>query len=236
MKISYFESNESLSKTLAAELIQEVETKKDLVLCAATGNSPRGVYGQLQQFAINNPAFFKSVKIIGLDEWGGLDSLNPSSCAHYLNSHLIEPLGIEKSNTLLFDGKGDSSVECERMKNGLQSLGNIDFCLLGLGINGHVGFNEPAETLDPEIRSVQLSSESQGHEMIALQHTKPSFCLTLGLKSILSAGKIRLIVSGKGKEKVLKEFLEGNISTSLPASFLWLHGDAEMLVDRSSLQ
>jgi galactosamine-6-phosphate isomerase len=171
---------------------------------------------------------------VKLDEWLGLSPGDPVSCEHYLQSRLVGPLAIAAERYLSFDSETKDPVrECTRISAELERQGPVDVCILGLGRNGHVGLNEPAPTLQPRCHVAKLSAETLGHAMMSGRDAKPAFGLTLGMGDILASRKILLLVTGQGKERAIARFLEATVTTDLPASFLWLHQDVEVLLDDS---
>ncbi|HTK19894.1 MAG TPA: 6-phosphogluconolactonase, partial [Mucilaginibacter sp.] len=155
------ELNELASETI----IHEWQQNPQSLVCAATGNSPTGVYKRLVEKKENfNSADLRFIK---LDEWYGLDINDEGSCEKYLHEHLFNPLGISHKNYITFDGKAnDPQREFEHVDNYLKEHGPIDLCILGLGKNGHIAFNEPADTLHPHAHLATLSPTSLEHAMI----------------------------------------------------------------------
>jgi len=229
------ESYEGLSAAAAALVTAEIENQQDLLLCAATGNSPIGLYGALARKAEADPAFFAALRIVKLDEWGGIAADDPGSAERYLRERLLGPLAIPPERYLAFaSSPPDPAVECARIREELKRRGPVGVCVLGLGVNGHLGFNEPGPFLVPHCHVARLSEESRRHTMVrAMGGGAPEFGLTLGLQEILASRKIILLVTGSGKEQAIAELLSGRISTMLPASFLWLHGNVDCLIDRT---
>lgn len=211
-------------------IVKKLKGKSQLKLCAATGNSPTGVYRKLIEHAKAEPQLYTQLQIIKLDEWVGLDKDDPGSCEKYLQEHLIMPLAISEDRFLSFNPNPTKpEEECLRVQTEFNKISPIDICVLGLGKNGHIGFNEPGR-FEPHCHIRQLETESMGHSMIATSTFKPSLGMTLGMNDILSAKKIIMIVSGTGKEKATKDLLSGVISTDCPASILWKHPDVTCLV------
>ena len=184
---------------------------------------------------MKNPDLLRSLRVVKLDEWLGVSPGDPASCEHYLQSRLVGPLAIAAERYFSFDSETKDPVrECARISAELERQGPIDVCILGLGRNGHVALNEPAPNLQPNCHVAKLSAETLGHAMMSGRDAKPAFGLTLGMGDILASRKILLLVTGDGKERAIARFLEATITTDLPASFLWLHQDVEVLLDDSS--
>ena len=233
MRITSCEDYREMS-TLAADLVQEEVLKKPgLLFCAATGSSPEGLYEAMGDSLRSSPGLFDRMRIIKLDEWGGVPENHPVTCEHFIRKKLLEPLSIPEERYHTFHSNPeDPELECENIRSTLQKEGPIDLCILGLGQNGHLGLNEPATQLEPYCHVAKLSDLSLEHKMIASMEIKPRYGLTLGMQEILSSRKIVLLISGAGKKGMVNRLMEGKISTALPASFLWTHGNVECFLDR----
>lgn len=237
MRIRYCEDYASLSAEAGGLVLGEIARRRDALLCPATGRSPGGLYTELARKAATDPALFAQLRIVQLDEWGGVPATDAGSCGHYLRTRLLDPLGIPSERFTAFDATADDAPrECGRIRAELDRQGPIDLCVLGIGVNGHVGFNEPGPSLRADCHVAQLSETTRQHAMVRSMGRVPDVGFTLGMREILAARRIVLLVSGKGKREVAARLLAGDVSTALPASFLWLHGNAECLVDRHVLE
>ena len=168
------------------------------------------------------------LRFIKLDEWYGLGINDEGSCEKYLHEHLFNPLGISNKQYIAFDGKADNpGKELQNVDNYLDEHGPIDLCILGLGKNGHIAFNEPADILQPRAHMSPLSSTSLEHTMIKSTGEPIKYGMTLGMTDILQSKKIILLVNGTHKNAIMHKLMEQKISTQLPASFLWLHADVK---------
>ncbi len=235
LAISVLENDELLSQQAAERLLSALRKKPNLLLCAASGSTPTRMYQLLAQAAANDPANFRAVRLVKLDEWGGIPMNDPGSCEEYLQNSLVRPLGIDSAR--YFGFASDSTrpeEECGRIEKRLNAEGPIDFCVLGLGLNGHIAFNEPNQALKPGAHLAQLSSLSLQHSMLARSTTLPTYGLTLGMAEILGSREILLLVSGSKKTTALKQLLTREITTEFPASFLWLHSNWSLLCDREA--
>jgi putative deaminase/isomerase len=229
------ENYERLSAQAAAIVCAQIERKHSLLLCAATGNSPIGLYGELARRAAVDRELFRSIKVIALDEWGGVRETDPGSAAGYLREKVLTPLAISPDRFIAFDPGIDPAEACSRMRAELERIGPIDLAVLGLGRNGHVGFNEPGAALVPYCHVAQLSEETRRHAMTRAMTEPPRHGLTLGLQEILAARRILLLVTGEGKQQTVARLLTEEVTTTLPASLLWLHGSVDCLIDRAVL-
>ena len=235
MEIHVHDSYESLSREAASLILKKIEQKNNAVLCAATGNSPTGTYTFLKQSYDQQPELFSDLKIIKLDEWGGVPMNDPCTCESYLQMHLIGPLKIGGDRYISFNSNPDnSSEECIRIQKELNKSGPIDICILGLGMNGHLALNEPGEFLEPNVHIAKLSASSLKHPMIGDMKMKPSYGLTLGMTDILQSAFILIFISGNMKKKITADFFKREISVKLPASFLWLHPNVVCLIDKEA--
>ena len=215
-----------LNELASALMIHELQQNPRSLICAATGNSPTGAYQKLikKKEAINTAM----LRFIKLDEWYGLGIDDQGSCEKYLHQHLLNPLNISEKRYIAFDGKTkEPEKELTRIANYLDENGPIDLCILGLGKNGHIAFNEPAEMLEPRAHLSALSSTSLEHTMIKGTGEPIKYGMTLGMTDILQSKKIILLVNGSPKNAIMKKLMEQKISTQLPASLLWLHADVQ---------
>jgi galactosamine-6-phosphate isomerase len=229
------ENYERLSAQAAAIVEAQIERKHSLLLCAATGNSPIGLYSELARRAAVDRELFRSLKVIALDEWGGVRETDPGSAAGYLREKVLTPLAISPDRFIAFDPGIDPAGACSRMRAELDRIGPIDLAVLGLGRNGHVGFNEPGAALVPYCHVAQLSEETRRHAMTRAMTEPPRHGLTLGLQEILAARRILLLLTGEGKQQTVARLLTEEVTTTLPASLLWLHGNVDCLIDRAVL-
>ena len=205
MQITNFKTAGELDTAGADFIISQLKGNKSSLLCAATGSSATGIYQTLvnKKEKINTAA----LKFIKLDEWAGLPMDHPGSCEHYVQHYLLQPLGISFSNYISFSSKADGPVgECKKIEDELKANGPIDLCILGLGLNGHIAFNDPADALQPGIHLAKLSEASMSHPMVKDVTDKPKYGYTLGLTSILQAKTILLVVRGEHKRKIFQQF------------------------------
>ena len=235
MKITYLDNYQELSNKAAEMIYQNIVEKPDLMLCAATGSSPLLTYQKLIEKYRQNSEVFSKLKVLKLDEWGGISMENKQSCEHFLQTNLVQPMKIDDLRYISFNSNAlNKEKECERIDSYIHKKGPIDLCVLGLGLNGHVAFNEPGTFLHAKSHIVDLTEDSLKHPMAKNMGEIPKYGLTIGMADILQSRKIIMLITGKGKEEKIKEFLSGKISTRLPASFLWLHANTECLIDSES--
>lgn len=232
---SIHDDYEALSQRAADRIRIALARKPNLLLCAAGGNSPARTYELLAEQCRLDPPAFAAMRIVQLDEWGGLPPADPGACETQLRAVLALPLGIPAHRWFGFRSDApDPAAECELMRAKLAGEGPIDLCLLGLGTNGHIAMNEPAPGLQPFAHVAQLAESSLRHPMLARSRHQPTHGLTLGMAEILASREILLLVSGAAKRAPLQRLLQREIATDFPASFLWLHPNWQLLCDREA--
>ena len=222
-----------MSKIAAQLVIDDILLKKNLLFCAATGNSPTGMYAEMAK----KFAYFQDMRVVKMDEWGIIPLSHPDSCESYLQKHLLDPLEIPESQYVSF-GTEPQIVDQEivRMQTFISQKGPFDICILGLGKNGHIAFNEPDDYLVPEFHKAKLAASTIQHDPALSQGSEPAYGLCVGMKDIMLSKKIIFLVTGKGKQTAIDMILSKKITTQCPASFLWMHPNVECLIDNSSLK
>lgn len=226
---------DDLSLRAADIILDQVKTNPAMLLGAATGATPNGLYDRLAQSARENASLFKALRVFKLDEWYGLSMDDPASCEYYLQQRLVQPLRITEDRYFTFDSDAkDPDAESGTIKDNLDREGPLDVCILGIGMNGHIAFNEPASVLAPHPHLAPLARSSQFNRMVADRAAKPTHGLTVGMIDIFQAKTILLLISGPAKKDVVQNLFSKRITTSLPASLLWLHPNAICLVDRDA--
>lgn len=236
MNVRYFKNYEELSRYGADLLKSSLHGLGEPVLCAASGHSPSLLYHYFVESIRGDEDYVQKLKILALDEWLGLSKGDPNSCESYLKKFLVDPLKVEDSRFLRFDSDPKNpEAECQRMKNIVDDLLPLDVTVLGIGKNGHIGFNEPSTSLSPFCHVTELSRESMQHSMAQEMDEIPKYGITLGMSEILNSKKILLLATGKGKKDVIREFLDGKITSKNPSTFLLLKNQTEFLIDEESL-
>src|SRR5213593_1368775 len=162
------ESHEAMSRQAADRILAALTRRADLLFCAAGGSTPIRTYQLLAEHQTRGPEAFRALRVLKLDEWGGLEMSAPGSCEHQLRTHLIKPLGLPDDRYFAFNSNSvEPATECEKVRSRLAQEGPIGLCLLGLGVNGHIALNEPAPTLNPVAHVTPLTEESLRHPMLA---------------------------------------------------------------------
>jgi galactosamine-6-phosphate isomerase len=226
-----FPDHEAVSRHAAewiAELLRERPTS---LLCLASGATPRHTYQLLVENGSREPSLVNQCRILKLDEWGGLPIADPATCEKHLQSEFVMPLGLADRYVGFDSNPQDAQAECTLIAAWLERNGPIDICVLGLGTNGHIGFNEPAASLQPHAHVAELSAASLSHAMITQSAVRPTYGLTLGMADLLQSRHVVLLVTGTRKRRPLEQLLSGQISTQFPASLLQLHPSVQLLCD-----
>ncbi len=227
MKIIACSDYDDMSLKASTMIVSDLRENPGQMLCAATGNSPRGLYGNLVASYKAEPETFRGLGVIKLDEWLGLPADSQGSCEYYLQQQLVKPLSLNDERYIGFrQDTAEAEMECKRVEAAITLGGGIDWCVLGLGTNGHLGFNEPGNFLYADNHKAELAADSREHEMLKDHREKPYFGLTLGMRAIMQSRRIILLLTGTGKQQAVSALLERTVSSHLPASFLWLHPEA----------
>jgi galactosamine-6-phosphate isomerase len=233
MKLFINDSYESMSAKAAEAVIHLIQSHKNPILSPASGDSPTGLYRELINAANKNKTDISRCYFVGLDEWAGMNGNDEGSCRFHLNNQLFHPLQIAENQIIFFDGRAkDLKEECDRIENFIKKQGGIDLAIVGLGMNGHVGMNEPGTSpfLHSHVTKIDSITQEVGQkyfkEKIAL-----SKGITLGIANLMEARNVFLLVSGKKKAEIVKQVFEGEISEKFPASFLRNHKNFSVYLD-----
>ncbi len=232
MKLTVTNSYEKLSELAAEYIAAQVILKPDSVLGLATGSSPVGVYKCLVEKFNKGCLDFSDVISINLDEYVGLDGSYEQSYRYFMQDHLFNYVNIKPENTFVPNGcASDLAAECSEYDARVTRLGGIDLQLLGIGPDGHIGFNEPDDHFTAETHVVDLlpSTIEANSRFFSSIDEVPKQAVSMGMGSIMKAKKILLIANGKAKKDVLMEALNGKITPNLPASLLQLHRDVTVI-------
>jgi len=219
----------AMSRMATDLVLAAVQQKPESVLCVATGASPVGVYAALAE----HRAALEQVRILKLDEWGGLAKDDPATCEVYIRRHILEPWGVSSDRFIGFSSDApDPAAECRRIREAVDAWGGIDVSILGMGADGHIGLNYPADTL-PATATVTGPSTLR-HAMLEAARGIPTHGLTLGMAEVLRSRRIVLVVNGESKADAVRRLLSGQITTQFPASLLWLHPAINCVLDRAA--
>ncbi len=237
MKIYKALDYQEMSRKAANILSAHVILKPDSVLGLATGSTPVGIYRQLIEWYQKGDIDFGQVRTVNLDEYKGLSPDNTQSYHYFMMENLFNHINVKMENTYLPDGtQEDREAECMRFNNVIEELGGIDLQLLGLGHNGHIGFNEPSESFDKGTHCVALTQSTidANSRLFSSGEDVPKEAYTMGIQTIMLAKKILLVVSGSEKAEILKKALTGPVTPSVPASILQMHPDLTVVLDEEA--
>lgn len=230
----YLEMSRIAANIIAAQIIM----KPDCVLGLATGSTPIGTYDQLIEKYKNKDLDFSRVTSVNLDEYRGLDASSDQSYRYFMNEHLFRHVNIDPAKTNVPDGKEpDAAKECSRYDALIDSLGGVDLQLLGLGNNGHIGFNEPSDVFEKGTHCVNLTESTiqANSRFFSSIDEVPTQAYTMGIGNIMQAKKILIVVNGEGKAEIVKKAFFGPITPQVPASILQLHRDVTLVGDAAAL-
>lgn len=236
MTVRIFEDHDSLSAAAADMIIDTVIKKPAAVLCFATGNTPVRTYQWLIEKARQSNTSFSSCFCIGLDEWAGVPPNKPGTCHYLLHQQVFDPLGIQPAQIHLFDGMNAAiQDECSKMDEIIETRGGIDCMVVGIGLNGHIGFNEPGVDVSLKAHDqVLMESTLASGQHYFNEPTPISRGITLGMAQVLKANRLLLLANGKHKAPIIQKALEAAVSNEVPASYVQLCDNAMVLLDREA--
>lgn len=238
MVIYKVKNYEEMSRKAASLIAAQVIAKPDSILGLATGSSPVGTYQNLIKAYENGDLDFSNVKSINLDEYKGLSPENDQSYRYFMNTNLFDHINIDKSNTHVPNGlEPDADKACAEYNEIIAQSGGIDLQLLGLGPNGHIGFNEPDSVFIAGTHCVDLTESTieANKRFFESADDVPRQAYTMGIQNIMSAKKIVVVVSGANKAESLAKAVNGTIDPQVPASILQLHNDVVIVADEAAL-
>jgi len=237
MNILIYDTQEQVNKVGASIISNIILAKPDALLGLATGSTPIGIYKQLVDANKEGLISFKDVATYNLDEYVGIDGSHNQSYRHFMNENLFNHIDINIEKTHVPNGKAvDLEAECTRYDAEIDAAGQLDIQLLGLGHNGHIGFNEPADHLSAGTHIVELAQETRqaNARFFTSIDEVPTQAITMGVATILKAKTVLLVVKGEDKADIVKEALRGPITTQCPASLLQLHPNLIVLLDSAA--
>ncbi|MDR0490552.1 MAG: glucosamine-6-phosphate deaminase [Oscillospiraceae bacterium] len=235
MKKIVYDGYDEMSRAAADILAGQLKRKPESVLGLATGSTPLGLYDELVKRYRAGEIDFSKARSFNLDEYYPIKRDHPQSYNSYMRDKLLSKVNFLSSR--LFDGEtADPQCECAKYDREIEAAGGIDLQLLGLGLNGHIGFNEPAESYSVSTHLVELteSTLAANSRFFSGSDSQPTSVLTMGLGAIFSAKSILLLISGKNKAPIVKRLFDGGIHTDVPACLLLLHPNVTVLIDRDA--
>ena len=229
---------QDVSRKAANIMSAQIIMKPNAVLGLATGSTPVGLYKQLIEWYNKGDLDFSQITSVNLDEYKGLSGDNDQSYRYFMNTNLFNHVNIDKAHTYVPNGlEPDSEKACAAYNETIRSVGGIDLQLLGLGNNGHIGFNEPGAAFEKETHCVDLTESTiqANKRFFEKVEDVPTQAYTMGIKNIMQARKVLLIVSGEGKAEILDKVLYGPVTPQVPASILQLHPNFVLIADEDAL-
>lgn len=238
MKIIKAKDYDDMSRKAANIISAQVIMKPDCVLGLATGSTPIGMYKQLVEWYNKGDLDFGDVTTVNLDEYRGLPKENEQSYYYFMHSHLFDYVNINPERTFLPDGMSeDPDAECARYEEVIRATGGVDLQLLGMGHNGHIGFNEPGEAFEKGTHCVDLQPRTieANKRFFASIDDVPKQAYSMGIRTIMQAKRILVIVSGEDKAEALRNSLFGPVTPKVPGSILQMHPNVTIVADEAAL-
>ena len=238
MKVTVFDNERVLARTLAVHIAAALGQNPSLVLALPSGRTPIRLYHELGTLHGNGQADFSHATTFNLDEFVGVAPDNPGSYRAFMHEHLFSRVNLHPARINFLDGTAaDADKECQRYEHAIETAGGIDLLLLGIGTNGHIGFNEPARELIGPTHRVRLKDSTRRSNAVLFGgdiNQVPTEALSMGVATILKAKRIVLIATGKSKARCVDHVRSGPITTGLPASLLQVHRDVELMIDAAA--
>lgn len=238
MKIYRTKDYDEMSRKAANIISAQIILKPDCVLGLATGSTPLGLYSQLVEQCDRGDLDFSQVTTVNLDEYKGLSKEDPQSYYYFMHENLFKKININQNRTYLPDGMEENSdIACRKYNEILASVGKVDIQLLGLGHNGHIGFNEPDSFFEKETHCVTLTDQTikANRRFFESEEDVPRQAYTMGIGTIMSARQILIVVSGADKAETVKKAFFGPVTPEVPASILQFHDNAILVADEAAL-
>ncbi|SFL33944.1 glucosamine-6-phosphate deaminase [Gracilibacillus orientalis] len=228
---------DEMSQLAANVLVEQIAKKPNSVLCIAGGDTPRGMLNYLSHLTEQIKIDLSRCHFFLLDEWVGLDRVDKGSCQSFLYENLFEPLSITEDQIHGFDATSeDLTGECNRINEELEAIGGLDLAILGVGVNGHIGFNEPGVDFSSNAHVIHLDEVTQkvGEKYFTEKQKTPHMGITLGINQIMKSQKVMVIANGRRKRGAVESLLYKEVSSQCPASILRKHTDFQLVVDEDA--
>ena len=236
MQLKIFSDYQALSDYAAEAMLAQVGRNPDSLIGLVSGDSPRLAYDLFVEMALAKGVDTSRLCFVGFDEWVGIPPENEGSCHRFLHRHVFDPLHLPKANYHVFDALAtDLDGECQAMNAFIAQRGGLDLLLVGVGMNGHIGFNEPGVDFG-DYAHVQLLEEitlSVGQKYFR-EATELKYGITLGLRHLTEAAHVLMLANGQKKAAIMQQALEGAIGGELPASIIRTHANSEVLLDEAA--
>lgn len=237
MEVIILDTPHDVAEYSAQIIKDQILYKPDSVLGLATGSTPVAVYEKCIAMVKGGELSFAHVRSFNLDEYLGLEGTHPQSYRYFMNTHLFDDIDIEIANTHIPNGMTqDPDAEAQHYENAISQSGGIDLQILGLGSNGHIGFNEPTSSLSSRTRVKSLTAQTiaDNSRFFDATETQPTLCLTMGIGTIMDARKIVMIATGEQKSDAVATMIEGAISAFCPATALQMHQNVCVVLDNAA--
>jgi glucosamine-6-phosphate deaminase len=235
LKVRVHRSAEDLAGALAHETAAAIDRRPDLTLGLPAGRTPILLYRELARISHERPLDWSCVKTFGIDELVTPPGDRPQPYAQFLQDHLLSLLNLQPAHINSLDGRADDvAAECDRYERAIAAAGGLDLVILGIGVNGHIGFNEPAPALEARTHLVTLSADSRDANAWLFEdqpEKAPTTALSMGMATILGARSIVVMATSALKAAAVAAMVNGGVTTTVPASFLQLHADVTILLD-----
>ena len=238
MRVYRAKDYKDMSRKAANIISAQIILKPNSVLGLATGSTPIGTYSQLVDWYKKGDLDFSEVTSVNLDEYKGLPGTNEQSYYYFMHEHLFKHVNIREEATFVPDGTNpDAEAACAAHEEIIKKLGGIDLQLLGLGNNGHIGFNEPSEAFEKETHCVDLTESTiqANSRFFDSIDQVPTQAYTMGIKSIMMAKKILIVANGEGKADIVARAFWGPVTPDVPASILQMHPNVTVVCDEAAL-
>jgi glucosamine-6-phosphate isomerase len=236
MQIQVSRNYEELSKKAAKEIVSTIQMKPNAVICLASGHSPQRSCEIFVQQVTDKKLDVSHASFIGLDEWVGITPEDPGSCQYFLRNNIINPLGLKRSNYHLFNAMSPDLIEeCIKMDKTISHLGGIDLMVVGIGMNGHIGFNEPGVSFELTCHVAELDETTRnvGQKYFSEKKILKNG-ITLGLSHLMHSRKALLLANGINKRDIVSKALNGGVSNMIPASIFQRHANSLVLLDQDA--
>lgn len=233
MKIFVADTYEKMSKQAAGDVMEIMKSRKQPLICTASGDSPAGLYKEIVKRAKKKQLDVSDWFFVGLDEWIPMNGHDEGSCRYHMNQQLFHPLQVINDKICFFDGRAnDLQSECEHTENFIQEHGRMDVAILGVGMNGHVGMNEPGTLANTHSHVADLdSTTARVGQKYFKKEQKLTQGITMGIATLMNARTIFLLISGKHKAEIAQKIIEDEISEKLPATLLRSHPVLKIYLD-----
>lgn len=224
-----------MSREAANVMRSVIDRNPAAVTVLATGHSPKLAYRYLVKGLLEDQVDTRELTFVKLDEWIGLLENDKATCEYFIRKEILEPLSVRDDHYIRFNTEAeDAEEECKRIEDAYSRLAEVDMVILGIGMNGHLGLNEPGEHLSGSAHSVRLDAKTRTHEMLSHTDRLVEYGVTLGMENLFRGRQILLLADGKHKEAGLEYYLNDVITTQIPVSLLKLHPNCRCIINQES--